>query len=166
MNNEPVNQPANQPVEAKPAKSSKSKVIILIIAIVLVLGVLLLLVNKVVSDKKQKGAEVQETAEKTTSNILDILKKNDGSEASTFNATYELYSGTKPKLFVIILVDHVITNNKNNSDHIITMVNGDINSSDPEEIAKIKDNLTDNEAKYEVTLGYDDNGYVNKITIE
>ena len=83
----------------------------------------------------------------------------------SFNSSFEMYVGTKWGLQVSRLIDEVTTNNKTNSEHIITVVYGDINSTDSNEIRNIKKEL-DDWTDYEVILDYDDNGFVYLITIE
>ena len=63
------------------------------------------------------------------------------------------------------LLDEIITNNKKNKNHIITVIFGDLNSSNPNEIKNAKRNI-ESFNSYEVSLDYDKNGYVNTITIE
>ena len=48
---------------------------------------------------------------------------------------------------------------------LITVIYKDNETTDPEEIIKIKHSL-DDKKKYEIKLDYDDDGYVNKVTIE
>lgn len=152
----------------------KPRTWLLIVLIIIGLGITVVLADKVIEDKKKKDAEVKETANDFVNNIFDNFKEQydnvteaqDKHEIDSFNSKFEIHSGTQYRIFIISLIDDVITNNKKNSDHIITVINGDINSSDPEEIRKIKDNFTDMTTQYEVILDYDENGYVNKITIE
>ena len=62
------------------------------------------------------------------------------------------------------VIDEVITNNKTN-DRKITVVYNDVKTSVPDEIKNLKKSL-DSSNKYEVSLDYDDKGYVSTITIE
>ena len=61
------------------------------------------------------------------------------------------------------ILEDVITNNKTRED-IISISYGEIKTSDVNEIATIKTKLEDN-TKYEVSLDYDEYGYVNNINI-
>ena len=57
-----------------------------------------------------------------------------------------------------------ITVNKTNKDRLVTYVYGETNTTDPEEIKNQKSKINDFK-DYEVSLDYDDDGYVNEITI-
>ena len=84
---------------------------------------------------------------------------------SAFNSQYEHYSGTNAKIFVENILDKAVTNNKTNKDMLITVIYKDKETTDPDTIVEIKHSLNDR-SKYEVKLDYDDDGYVNKITLE
>ncbi|NCA96434.1 MAG: hypothetical protein EOM74_05585 [Methanomicrobia archaeon] len=85
-------------------------------------------------------------------------------DTQAFNGTFEQYNGTQPASFVKDLLENVVTNNKTKPNHIITIVTGDQSMTAADEITTYKKSLADKE--YEVSLDYDANGYVNKITIE
>lgn len=84
---------------------------------------------------------------------------------SKFNLPFIYSSGTNLEVFVSNTLDDVITSNKTNKEMLITVVYGDIETTDTEKIKSIKKMLKEF-TKYEVSVDYDDNGYVNKITIE
>ena len=86
-------------------------------------------------------------------------------EKRAFNTKLEMYVGTNYGSQVSSLIDIITTNNKTNTNHILTVVFKNINSTDSDEIRNIKKQL-DDWSKYEVILDYDDNGFVNLITIE
>ena len=86
-------------------------------------------------------------------------------EVESFNSTYELDVGENYGLSVKRTLDKVITNNKKNTNNVLTVVFEEVSTTDPEEIKKLKKNF-DDWTKYEVSVDYDENGYVNKITIE
>ena len=86
-------------------------------------------------------------------------------DVDDFNRDFEWYSGTQPKTPTSIVLDNVITNNKKNTNHIIRVIYGSINTTDETEIRNIKKGL-DMWANYEIILDYDEAGYVNQITIE
>lgn len=86
-------------------------------------------------------------------------------EIRTFNATYEMYTGTKNGISVSWLIDKIITNNKTNKERMIKVIYGSINTIDETEIRNLKKKL-DDWTEYEVILDYDEVGFVNQITIE
>lgn len=134
--------------EGKPRKW----LLILLIIIAIVISVVL--VDKVVRDIKSSEW-----------NMFIPSENNYDFDKSYFNSTFEMKSGTNPGTFVSILMDDVITNNKTNDKHMITVVFGDLNSSNPKEIKEAKKNIN-SFSQYEVSLDYDENGYVNMVTIE
>ena len=86
-------------------------------------------------------------------------------DIKNFNIDYEIYSGTKTKNSINILLDNVVTNNKKEKDHLITVIYNEYNTTNPDEIVTIKQSLKD-WTDYEIKLDYDDIGLVNKVTIE
>lgn len=94
--------------------------------------------------------------------VSDMEEK---SNISSFNNTLEMYSGTKYGSFVISLLDQVVTSNKTNSEHIITVVYKETTTTSEDDIAEIKHGL-DKFVEYEVSLDYDANGYINKVTVK
>lgn len=113
-----------------------------------------------VDDNNIKGA---------TTNIINksIDGVNEGYnkiQASNFNFYIEDYTGTQDGSDVVELLDYVITNIQKYTDHSITVVYGTTITSKAEEIMTLKKQF-DATSQYEVLLGYDSNGYVNKVTI-
>jgi len=94
----------------------------------------------------------------------EINKRRSESEKSSFNYTFEKNSGTKRKFWINYLLDDVVTNNKTNSEQLITVVYGDINTTDPDQIIDIKHSIKENK-DYEIVLDYDEDGYVNVVNI-
>lgn len=97
--------------------------------------------------------------------------QNDEWEKEIFNGDFEFYQGTKTDSSVRIQIDKVITNNNKNSNHLIEVVfDGDSYGTEPDDIRTIKNSLrtwNNHEFQYyEIVLYCDDNGYVNKITID
>ena len=86
-------------------------------------------------------------------------------EKQSFNNEFELYSGTSSKLFVTTLLDNVVTNNKKNSDKVITVVYNETTTTDANEIVELKSSFEQGK-NYEVILDYNINGLVNKVTIK
>lgn len=95
---------------------------------------------------------------------VETENKVDDFEIKRFNGKFELRAGTKYGSSVVWLLDDVITNNKTNSEHIISVSYNAINTTDENEIRNIKKSL-DTWTEYEVILNYDDIGFVNQVTI-
>ena len=155
----------------------KPRTWLLIVLIIIGLGITVVLVDKVIEDKKKKDAEAKEKIDNFSNNFFDNFKeqydnaKKEYDEnvnkvnTSSFNDEFELFSGTKSGFFVTTLLDKVIISNKKQSEHIINVTNDGNSTTDEEEIRNIKKNL-DSSKEYEVILDYDEEGYVNSITIE
>ena len=91
--------------------------------------------------------------------------KKDTSKSKFFNSMYESHSGTQWGVSINNVLDEVITNNKTNQEHLITVTYKGTTTSEPEGIKNLKKNF-DKWTDYEVSLDYDEDGYVNKIIIE
>ena len=68
-------------------------------------------------------------------------------------------------------IDKIVENNKKNTTQLIEVIfDNTTYGTDAENIRKIKNNLKDFNGyklqQYEISLDYDTNGYVNKVTIE
>ena len=97
--------------------------------------------------------------------LNSVQQQQNEAEKQSFNGKFELYSGTSSRLFVTTLLDNVITNNKKNSDKIITVIYNETITTDPNEIVELKQSFEQGK-DYEVILDYDTNGFVNKVTIK
>ena len=81
-----------------------------------------------------------------------------------FNYDLEIYSGTQYGSNVSLLLNDVITKIKKNANHSITVTYGTTTTSKPDEITTLKKQF-DKTSEYEVSLDYDSDGYINKVTI-
>ncbi len=91
-------------------------------------------------------------------------KNDDEWEKNEFNREMESYMGTKYGSDISRLFDSVVTKMKKNSKYKITIIYNDTTTSDTTEITALKQKFADTK-KYEVSMDYDSEGYVNKITI-
>lgn len=90
---------------------------------------------------------------------------HDNFEVNSFNMPYENDAGKRSGFFIVGTLDDIVTNNKTNKSHIITVVYNDIKATDEKEIKEIR-NMLSEDKDYDVSLSYDNNGYVNKFAIE
>lgn len=97
--------------------------------------------------------------------IEEQKEENKQNEIKQYNSKFDIYSGKQYGNFLDNLLENVINNNKTQKEHIITVKYNQKETNIPEEIKTIKSQLEKLD-EYEVTLDYDDNGYVNKVTIE
>lgn len=90
---------------------------------------------------------------------------DDSFDIKSFNSSYEVDAGKRSGFFLTGTLDDIVTNNKKNKKHIITVVYKDITTTDEKQIKKIRDSLNTHDY-YDVSLDYDEKGYVNKFSIE
>lgn len=126
--------------------------------------------------EKEKAEKKQEEEEKKQQEIEDKIKKeqeeyHENFSKDSFNSTFEMNQGTKSGMFAKSQVDNIIKNNKKDKEHLIEVIfDGTSYGTDPSNISNVKNNLREFNGnkfqEYEISLDYDDNGYVNKVTIE
>lgn len=112
-------------------------------------------------DNMNKSDDIINDTNDTKNQILNEANKQ---KAESFNFDFEIYNGTQSKFFIESLLDKVVTNNKTEKEHIIKVKYNETVSNKPEDIVKIKHSLETGKM-YEVLLDYDENGYVNQVTI-
>lgn len=186
------------PIKSNNEKSDKKKfdisnidmrkilipLLIVLVIIALAIGIYKVKVaNKIINSANEINQEANDTSNFVIKFIKDIInqiaKQNEEFdneenkiEKERFNSQFE--NGTKYRNYVKDLLDKVITNNKTEEEHIITVSYKEKETSNPNDIAIIKkelvsdskDAISDLFVEYEVSLEYDNNGYVNKIAIE
>ena len=181
-------------VETKEDKNNKKedgdRKFILYILIIIFIASLSLLVYRVGTDiktkkdeikeelrkEKEKAEKKQEEEEKKQQELEDKINKeqeeyHENFNKDSFNSTFEMNQGTKSGMFAKSQVDNVVKNNKKDKEHLIEVIfDGTSYGTDPSNISNIKNKLQEFNGykfqEYEISLDYDDNGYVNKVTIE
>ena len=122
----------------------------------------------IIDDTKDQISSVIEDMDKEDGIINDaknqILSEANKQMIQNFNDEFERYGGTKQKATISALLDKVVTNNKKEKEHIITVKYNETVSNKTEDIVKIKHSLETGKM-YEVLLDYDEDGYVNQVTI-
>ena len=111
-------------------------------------------VDKKMEENEKKMAEAVKQAEERSN---EFNKKS-------FNNKFEMYAGTKYGSSIRYLLDDVVTNNKTNNEKTITVVYKDKSTTVENEIVNIKHGF-DIGTEYEVSLSYDQKGYVTNVTI-
>lgn len=86
-------------------------------------------------------------------------------DIKVFNAPFELYYGTQVGSFLQALLNKIIANNKTETEHIITIIYNETVCVSEDEINTLAQSLDENK-EYVVSLDYDSEGFVNKITIK
>lgn len=140
---------------------------LLVVLLLIAIAIIIVLLNKLIIDynEKKKNRSSNEISDIINNPMEKGYEMLDKFEIDSFNSKFEFRAGQNYGSSVMHVLDDVITNNKKNQNHVITVVFEDLSTTDPEEIKKAKKNF-DEWTKYEISVDYDDNGYVNKITIE
>lgn len=158
-------------VEPKKKDNSNRKIILYIVIIIFVAS-LATLVYRVGSDIKEKSDAVKEEIERKQQEVEQEMKQKElERKKESFNSTFETYQGSEGGTVTGWQIDKIIKNNKTNNEHLIEVVfDGVSYGTDSEKIKGIKNSLKNFDGYelqyYEISLDYDDNGYVNKVTIE
>lgn len=96
------------------------------------------------------------------SNVIET--KNESIDVDMFNIQFSGINGQKSTFFINDYLDEIVTNNKKQQKHIITVKYQDKETSNPDEIIAIKKSL-DESKQYELSTDYDQSGFINKLTI-
>lgn len=174
-------------VETKEDKNNKKedgdRKFILYILIIIFIASLALLAYRVGTDIKAKKDEIKEElrkekekAEKEEKEFKDKFNKDMEEsdlkfDKNSFNSNYTFYSGTQPGQNVSMLIDNIINKNKTEKDHLVELIFDNTSyGTDSDNIKQTKNMIQTFKGYdiqyYEVSMDYDDNGYVNKVTIE
>jgi transcriptional regulator with XRE-family HTH domain len=169
--------------ETKEDKNNKKedgdRKFILYILIIIFIASLALLAYRVGTDIKTKKEELRkekEKAEKDEKEFKDKFNKDMEEsdlkfDKNSFNSNYTFYSGTQPGQNVSMLIDNIINKNKTEKDHLVELTFDNTSyGTDSDNIKQTKNMIQTFKGYdiqyYEVSMDYDDNGYVNKVTIE
>lgn len=181
MNNKEI-KVDNAGSNAKPAKTSREKVIIgvLIGLLVIALATILLITVTNTGEKDSETAKEKNFIERFFDLFEDILGKtednidkignsgnlddiNNKLGPTKYNLPIKLYSGSATEFKVRNLLDEVITINKTN-DRKITVKYEDVETQDEVAIRNIKNNMV--EGDFDIIFDYDKEGYIVKASIE
>ena len=173
--------------ETKEDKNNKKedgdRKFILYILIIIFIASLALLAYRVGTDIKTKKDEIKEElrkekekAEKDEKEFKDKFNKDMEEsdlkfDKNSFNSNYTFYSGTQPGQNVSMLIDNIINKNKTEKDHLVELTFDNTSyGTDSDNIKQTKNMIQTFKGYdiqyYEVSMDYDDNGYVNKVNIE
>lgn len=166
--------------EEKMKPEKKERKFILYIMIIIFVASSVTLIYRVGLSLKDKFDAIKEESNKhinkVNQQIQDVQNKIKEEEAQEeiddFNRDFEVWVGTETEDGASFQIDTVIKNNKKNSSHLIEVVfDGTSYGTDPSSIQSIKNSLStwtaDNHLQhYEVSVDYDSNGYINRVTIE
>ena len=153
---------------AKKSKRERTIISIIVIALVIIIIFIIIrlfagftLVNGMNNSSNSLFNKFLGFFENITNGIDDM---KDNFSATNFNSRIEMYKGTVVGSNVNSTLDEVITSNKKNERKITVKFN-EIETQDSEEIKNIKKDIVYYN-DYELSLDYDEEGYINKVTIE
>ena len=164
-------------------KEDGDRKFILYILIIIFIASLTFLTYRIGTDIKTKKDEIKEElrkekekAEKEEKEFKDKFNKDMEEsdlkfDKNSFNSNYTFYSGTQPGQNVSMLIDNIINKNKTEKDHLVELTFDNTSyGTDSDNIKQTKNMIQTFKGYdiqyYEVSMDYDDNGYVNKVTIE
>lgn len=166
--------------EEKMKPEKKERKFILYIMIIIFVASSVTLIYRVGLSLKDKFDAIKEESNKHINNVNQqiqdaqnkIKEEQVQEEIDDFNRDFEIWVGTETENGTSLQIDAVIKNNKKNSSHLIEVVfDGTSYGTDPSSIQSIKNSLSTwtadrNIQYYEVSVDYDSNGYINRVTIE
>ena len=166
--------------EEKLKPEKKERKFILYIMIIIFVASSVTLIYRVGCSLKDKFDAIKEESNSHINNvnqqIQDVQDKIKEAQAQeeidSFNRDFEVWVGTENIDGTSFQIDAVIKNNKKNGSHLIEVVfDGTSYGTDPSSIQSIKNSLSrwtaNNDIQhYEVSIDYDSNGYINRVTIE
>ena len=142
---------------------------LLVVLIIIAIIIIVILGGKFVSDredKKNNGLfDIIDNQINNDDFNSDFSDAKDKITKEFFNQSINMYIGTSYGSQVSSLLDVIITNNKTNSKLLITVKYEDAVTTNPTEIKNMKTNFSTSK-KYEVSVEYNENGYINEILIE
>lgn len=139
-------------------------IIVFIIAVVIIIKIFGSVGNGFDSINDAKNS-IMSDSEKTKNDVNSIINDTKNSiNTSEFNSSFERMTGSQSYDNVVSLLEDTISTINKNNDHSITVVYGNIVASNTSDIRSLKNGLA-TDKDYEIYLGYDDAGYVNKIEV-
>lgn len=146
---------------------------LMVVLILIAIAIIIVLVNKVIQDKKESQdnknnifqniiSSITNSISDSEDNINNVLN-NENTSKAVFNSKFVNYSGTEMGVYVLDLLDNVISSNEQNTEHIVYIEYKGNKTCEKDEIVNIKSSL-DTFTEYEVSIGYDDEGYVNSVS--
>ncbi len=166
--------------EEKMKPEKKERKLILYIMIIIFVASSVTLIYRVGCSLKDKFDAIKEESNKYINNVNQQIQDTQNKikeaqaqeEIDDFNMDFETWVGTENIDGTSFQIDAVIKNNKKNGSHLIEVVfDGTSYGTDPSSIQSIKNSLSrwtaNNDIQhYEVSVDYDSNGYINRVTIE
>lgn len=98
-------------------------------------------------------------------NIIQFETGTSSFDVTSFNSSYEVHAGKTSGFFLTGVLDDIVTSNKTNRSHIITVKYKDKSTTNEKEIKDIRNSI-DSRKDYDLSFDYDSKGFINCMTIE
>lgn len=131
------------------------------IGYIVFLGIIVLIFLIIIGTMISRSSKMDKNSkdfEDLSNNVVNKM------EIENFNYEIELYSGTQYGQMVKELLDNIVTKVKKNTEHSISVVYDSKTISKADEITALKKQINTT-TEYEVSMDYDSNGFINKVTI-
>ena len=155
---------ANSNVETQ----TKFPIFIIPIFIIITVGFFIFMVTRMQAARNRIedfSNNVSNTMTQNANEKAEALEKQAQLEIDRQSFNWRYSNGRKATLFVKSMLNDVVENNRTNKERFITINFNDISTQDAEQILEIEKQLKDN-SEYDVLIDYDDDGFVNIITIK
>jgi len=146
--------------------------VIAFIVVIIIFGFIFYNIFSSFSDFKKDSfdnkTEINDKLNKEFNEKLDEITNTDDSNSvdkDYFNIFFSNFNGTQSGFLIKPKLDIVISSNKEYTNHQIIVEYNGISSSKEEDINKIKKQI-DDQADYEATVNYDENGFINEVIIK
>lgn len=98
-------------------------------------------------------------------NIIQFETGTSNFDVTSFNSKYETHAGKTSGFFLTGILDDIVTNNKTNKKHIISVEYNEKSTVNEKEIKEIRNAISERK-DYDLSFEYDNNGFINSLTIE
>ena len=146
------------------AKHFSKFMIIPIAAFIIIFIISTFTIFKTNNNSYEEQLKAEKEAEERLQNMTEeqLNQYEEESKKNLFNMKFNGDNGTKSAFLTKYILDDIIQSNKTH-DKLITLAIDGKETTDEAEIIEIKHSL---DGEYEVSINYDDAGYINKIKID
>ncbi len=147
---------------------TKFPVFIIPIFIIMIIALFIFMFTRMQSARKGLGEfsdNVNNSVAQKAKEEEEAQEKQRELESERYSFNFKYSNGRKATIFVESMLNEVIDSNRTNKDRFITVNFKDISTQETEQILEIEKQL-EKRGEYDVILDYDDDGFVNAITIK
>ena len=144
---------------------TKFPVVIIPIFFIMIIGMSIIMITRMHSARKEFSNSVDNSVTQKAKEEAEANEKQQKLESERYSFNFKYSNGRKATIFVESMLNDVIDSNRTNKDRFITVNFKDISTQETEQILEIEKQLEDY-GEYDVVLDYDEDGFVNAITIK